>query len=124
MYLVPVPLCPTLKDEHGNNEGCGAKRHRDGPHTIAPSPGRVLEDTVRHDRTEIKGGNGGDRLGQGRPETSIQEASGICNEYLLHYSIAGVADGLEDAAHLKDDELLAWQLSVQDRKIPSKGLTI
>lgn len=109
-----------LKDVEGDDEGCSAEGEDDGPHSVSPPPGRVLEDAVGDDGSNVQSRDGGDGLGEGCPETSVDEAGGVGDEDLRHDAESSVTDGLEDASGLK----LLIVFGCSEREVYNVGVNV
>lgn len=65
--MIAVLCGSALEDEESDDERCGAEGDDDGPHSVTPSPCRVLQHAVGENGSEIEGGDCGDGFGEGAP---------------------------------------------------------
>lgn len=89
-----------LKDVQSDDERRSAEGEDDSPHSVSPSPGRVLENAIGDNRSKIQSWDGCDGFGERCPETSVDQAGCVGDEDLLHDDVSSVTDGLEDSSSL------------------------
>lgn len=79
-----IPCCESvLIHQHCPDQRGGADGQDDGPHAPAPAPGGVLEDAFCDEGAEVEGGDGGEGVGEGRPDAAVDQVGDVRDEDLL-----------------------------------------
>lgn len=89
-----------LEDVESDDEGRSAEGKNESPHSVSPSPSRVLEDAVGDNGSKVQGRDRGDGFRERCPETSVDQTGCVGDEDLLHDDVSSITDRLENASSL------------------------
>ncbi|KAG7693022.1 hypothetical protein KL915_004478 [Ogataea haglerorum] len=85
-----------VHDVHHSGQNETGHKHDNGPHTVAPSPGRVLDESVLDDGSDVERRHGSKRIRELRHETTVDERRSIGDEHLLEHPVPDSSNGVQD----------------------------